>query len=116
MLGTSRTYLAHLVNQTDEGRDGAEAPRPPAAAIPPSASSSETTKRGDAASVDGKHPLQPASLHESPEPIVFLGCAVLPWLELIRTIWPIAATITPLILICGFLWLQTKFAPRDGAR
>ncbi len=23
ILGTSRTYLAHLVNQTDEGRDGA---------------------------------------------------------------------------------------------
>ena len=32
------------------------------------------------------------------------------WAEIIRTVWPIAATITPLILIAGFLWLQTKFA------
>lgn len=32
------------------------------------------------------------------------------WLEIIRTVWPIAATITPVILLCGFFWLQTKFA------
>lgn len=31
------------------------------------------------------------------------------WLELIRTLWPIASVITPLILAAGFLWLRTQF-------
>lgn len=31
------------------------------------------------------------------------------WIKLIVDLWPIASTITPLILIAGFLWLRTKF-------
>lgn len=31
------------------------------------------------------------------------------WLPLLQTIWPIASTITPVIMLGGFAWLQTKF-------
>lgn len=32
------------------------------------------------------------------------------WLDiLLNVIWPIASTLTPIILGAGFLWLQTKF-------
>lgn len=31
------------------------------------------------------------------------------WAELIRTIWPIMATITPFILAGGFAWLKLQF-------
>lgn len=31
------------------------------------------------------------------------------WLEIVRTIWPIAATITPFVLAGGFAWLKTQF-------
>lgn len=31
------------------------------------------------------------------------------FLEIVRTIWPIAAVLTPLILGAGFLWLRTQF-------
>ena len=32
------------------------------------------------------------------------------WLDiLINVVWPIASTLTPIILGAGFLWLQTKF-------
>lgn len=31
------------------------------------------------------------------------------WLNTIIDLWPIASTITPLILLGGFYWLQTKF-------
>lgn len=32
------------------------------------------------------------------------------WIDYITALWPIAATLTPLILIAGFLWLKTQFA------
>lgn len=36
------------------------------------------------------------------------------WLDvLVNVVWPIASTLTPLILGAGFLWLQTKF-PTKG--
>ena len=31
------------------------------------------------------------------------------WAELIRTIWPIMATITPFVLAGGFAWLKSQF-------
>ena len=31
------------------------------------------------------------------------------WAELVRTIWPIAATITPFVLAAGFAWLKLQF-------
>ena len=31
------------------------------------------------------------------------------WLATLIDLWPIASTITPLILLAGFYWLQTKF-------
>lgn len=38
--------------------------------------------------------------------------AVVSWWQIIQTLWPIAATMTPLILLGGFAWLQTKFPSR----
>lgn len=32
------------------------------------------------------------------------------WVSWLQTLWPIAATITPLIMIAGFYWLSSKFA------
>ncbi len=34
------------------------------------------------------------------------------WLDIVATMWPIAATITPLMMMGGFFWLRTQFAPR----
>ena len=34
------------------------------------------------------------------------------WWQVIQTLWPIAATMTPLILLGGFAWLLTKFPSR----
>jgi chromosome segregation ATPase len=34
------------------------------------------------------------------------------WWQIIQVIWPIAATLTPLILLGGFAWLKTKFPSR----
>jgi hypothetical protein len=34
-------------------------------------------------------------------------------LEFVKVLWPIASTITPLILAAGFLWLRTKFPSRE---
>jgi hypothetical protein len=31
------------------------------------------------------------------------------WLEIVRTLWPIAVVLTPLICGIGFLWLKTQF-------
>ncbi len=31
------------------------------------------------------------------------------WMEFVRTVWPIAATITPFILAGGFAWLKSQF-------
>lgn len=31
------------------------------------------------------------------------------WLEILQTLWPIASTLTPVIMLGGFAWLQTKF-------
>lgn len=32
------------------------------------------------------------------------------WIQWFNVLWPIAATLTPLILLAGFLWLKTQFA------
>ena len=34
------------------------------------------------------------------------------WLEIIRTLWPIAVVITPLVIAAGFLWLKTQFSTK----
>lgn len=31
------------------------------------------------------------------------------WLELVRTVWPVMAAITPLVLAGGFAWLRLQF-------
>lgn len=31
------------------------------------------------------------------------------WLQILQTVWPIASAITPVIMLGGFAWLQTKF-------
>lgn len=31
------------------------------------------------------------------------------WYQIIQFIWPIAATITPVVMLGGFAWLKTKF-------
>lgn len=31
------------------------------------------------------------------------------WAEIIRTLWPIMATITPFVLAAGFAWLKSQF-------
>lgn len=35
------------------------------------------------------------------------------WLQLIIDLWPIASTITPIILLAGFFWLRTKFPLKE---
>jgi hypothetical protein len=45
-----------------------------------------------------------------------MGLCVVEWLKVLQVAWPIAATITPLILLAGFLWLQTKFALRKEVK
>jgi len=35
------------------------------------------------------------------------------WLSLIIDLWPIASTITPVILLAGFLWLRQKFPSKE---
>lgn len=35
------------------------------------------------------------------------------WLQLILDLWPIASTITPVILLAGFLWLRQKFPSKE---
>ncbi|WP_336958689.1 DUF2730 family protein [Sphingobium aquiterrae] len=35
------------------------------------------------------------------------------WFGIINDLWPIATTITPLILTAGFLWLRTKFPTKE---
>ena len=35
------------------------------------------------------------------------------WLDIFRIAWPIATTITPIMLLAGFLWLQTKFVTKN---
>lgn len=35
------------------------------------------------------------------------------WLSLIVDLWPIASTITPVILLAGFLWLRQKFPSKE---
>jgi hypothetical protein len=35
------------------------------------------------------------------------------WFKIIVDLWPIASTITPVILIAGFLWLRTKFPLKE---
>lgn len=31
------------------------------------------------------------------------------WLEILRSIWPVMAGITPVVLACGFAWLKLQF-------
>ena len=31
------------------------------------------------------------------------------WVHILSELWPIAATVTPLIMIAGFYWLRSKF-------
>lgn len=35
------------------------------------------------------------------------------WVSLIIKLWPIASTITPIILLAGFLWLRQKFPSKE---
>ena len=35
------------------------------------------------------------------------------WISLIIDLWPIASTITPIILLAGFLWLRQKFPSKE---
>ncbi|WP_300113352.1 hypothetical protein [Sphingobium sp.] len=35
------------------------------------------------------------------------------WVRLIIDLWPIASTITPIILLAGFLWLRQKFPSKE---
>ena len=35
------------------------------------------------------------------------------WLSFIIDLWPIASTITPVILFAGFLWLRQKFPSKE---
>lgn len=35
------------------------------------------------------------------------------WVQLIIDLWPIASTITPIILLAGFLWLRQKFPSKE---
>ncbi|WP_370176254.1 hypothetical protein [Sphingobium abikonense] len=35
------------------------------------------------------------------------------WMRLIIDLWPVASTITPVILLAGFLWLQRKFPSKE---
>jgi hypothetical protein len=35
------------------------------------------------------------------------------WASIIIDLWPIASTITPLILLAGFFWLRTKFPLKE---
>ncbi|WP_289145063.1 hypothetical protein [uncultured Sphingobium sp.] len=35
------------------------------------------------------------------------------WVSLIIDLWPIASTITPIILLAGFFWLRTKFPLKE---
>jgi hypothetical protein len=35
------------------------------------------------------------------------------WFSIVTDLWPIASTITPLILLAGFLWLRTKFPTKE---
>lgn len=32
------------------------------------------------------------------------------WIQWFNILWPVAATLTPIILMAGFLWLKTQFA------
>lgn len=32
------------------------------------------------------------------------------WIQWFNILWPVAATLTPIILAAGFLWLKTQFA------
>ena len=34
------------------------------------------------------------------------------WLDILSTLWPIAATITPVLIMGGFFWLKTQFATK----
>ncbi|SCW55872.1 hypothetical protein SAMN02927924_01341 [Sphingobium faniae] len=52
----------------------------------------------------------------APCPIAIIasrGFIVPDWIQLIIDLWPIASTITPLILLAGFLWLRQKFPSKD---
>lgn len=31
------------------------------------------------------------------------------WLQIFQTLWPVASAVTPVIMLGGFAWLQTKF-------
>jgi len=31
------------------------------------------------------------------------------WMEVVRTVWPIGATVTPFVLAAGFAWLKNQF-------
>ncbi len=35
------------------------------------------------------------------------------WLSTVVDLWPIASTITPIILLAGFFWLRTKFPLKE---
>ncbi|WP_336973475.1 hypothetical protein [Sphingobium aromaticiconvertens] len=35
------------------------------------------------------------------------------WFSIVTDLWPIASTITPLILLAGFFWLRTKFPLKE---
>jgi H+/Cl- antiporter ClcA len=35
------------------------------------------------------------------------------WISLLIQLWPIASTITPVILLAGFLWLRQKFPSKE---
>ncbi len=35
------------------------------------------------------------------------------WLTILIKLWPIASTITPIILLAGFLWLRQKFPSKE---
>lgn len=35
------------------------------------------------------------------------------WISIILDLWPIASTITPVILLAGFLWLRQKFPSKE---
>jgi len=35
------------------------------------------------------------------------------WASIIIDLWPIASTITPIILLAGFFWLRTKFPLKE---
>ena len=38
------------------------------------------------------------------------------WIQWLTALWPIAATLTPLILLSGFLWLKTQFAGAEAVK